>query len=113
MAVTSEAGVIMVGSNSYGHPNDETLAKLDKAGVKIYRTDVHGSIVITTDGQRYDVNVKEAYQSTPPKEPEPVATQERSSEGQYVGSVKSDKYHYPTCRHAKVSCQRMWFGLKA
>lgn len=95
-AVSPEVAVIMAGKgNTYGHPHDDTLAKLDNAGVKIYRTDVHGTIVITTDGQRYEVNVKEAYQYNPPKEPEPA------SRNQYVGSVKSDKYHYPECIHAK------------
>ncbi len=28
----------------------------------------HGTIVITTDGQNYDINVKQPYQYTPPKE---------------------------------------------
>lgn len=136
-AVNPEAAVIMVGRNSYGHPHDETLAKLQKAGVKIYRTDVHGTIVFTTDGQRYEVNIKEAYQYNPPKEPspsqgstaapapapapapkpdpqpqpEPNPEPEPAPEGQFVGSIKSDKYHYPNCRHAKniLPANEIWF----
>ncbi len=57
-AVSPEVAVIMVGEgNSYGHPHDEILERLANARVKVYRTDVHGTIIITTDGQTYDVNV--------------------------------------------------------
>lgn len=33
------------------------------------------------------------------------------TEGKYVGSLESDKYHYPTCRHAKniASENEIWF----
>lgn len=37
--------------NSYGHPHDEVLTRLEKMGVTIYRADVHGHIAITTDGK--------------------------------------------------------------
>ncbi|MDO8716870.1 MAG: ComEC/Rec2 family competence protein [Dehalococcoidales bacterium] len=42
-------------SNSYGHPHKETLINLDNIGAKIYGTDVHGTIVITTDGKTYTI----------------------------------------------------------
>jgi len=41
--------------NSYGHPHQETIANLCEIGAEIYGTDVHGTIVITTDGKTYDV----------------------------------------------------------
>ncbi len=41
--------------NSYGHPHKETLIYLDNIGAKIYGTDVHGTIVITTDGKTYTI----------------------------------------------------------
>lgn len=54
--VSPSAAVISVGEgNSYGHPADETLAKLST--VDLYRTDEQGTIVFTTDGQTYGVNV--------------------------------------------------------
>jgi len=43
-----------------------TSAKID-----IYRTDTHGTIVITTNGQTYEINQKQPYQYNPPKIPEP------------------------------------------
>jgi competence protein ComEC len=38
--------------NSYGHPHRETLAILDKAKVEVFRTDLLGTITITSDGKR-------------------------------------------------------------
>lgn len=43
-ALQPEAAYISVGSNSYGHPTEETLARLAWAGVAIYRTDLQGTI---------------------------------------------------------------------
>lgn len=55
-AVNPEAAVIMCGEdNQYGHPHEETVDRLTAAGVDIYRTDLHGTIVISTDGQSYSV----------------------------------------------------------
>lgn len=36
---------------------------------------------------------------------------QRKTTGKYVGSIESDKYHYPTCRHAKniASYNEIWF----
>ncbi|MBT9140226.1 MAG: hypothetical protein DDT30_00802 [Dehalococcoidia bacterium] len=39
--------------------------------IDIYRTDFHGTIVITTNGQTYEVNQKHPYQYNPPKILEP------------------------------------------
>ena len=43
--------------NSYGHPHTETIDKLKKAGVNIYRTDLQGDIVMTCDGKNITLNV--------------------------------------------------------
>jgi len=58
-ALDPELAVIMCGEdNPYGHPHDETLERLAGAGIEIYRTDLQGTIVITTDGQTYEVNLE-------------------------------------------------------
>lgn len=44
--------VISTGPNSFGHPHQETLERLEALGVKIYRTDVDGAVRIRTDGKR-------------------------------------------------------------
>ncbi|WP_304965447.1 DNA internalization-related competence protein ComEC/Rec2 [uncultured Oscillibacter sp.] len=43
-AVRPETACISVGSNSYGHPTEETLLRLARQGCGIYRTDLHGTI---------------------------------------------------------------------
>jgi hypothetical protein len=41
--------------NSYGHPHQETIANLCEIGAEMYGTDIHGTIVVTTDGATYTV----------------------------------------------------------
>ncbi len=54
--------VIPVGKgNSYGHPEDNTLSRLRDADVTVFRTDLNGDIVFTSDGKSVSVSVaKEA-----------------------------------------------------
>ena len=52
-----EAAVISCGAdNRYGHPARQTLDRLRKAGVKIYRTDLNGEIAIVTDGNKFEIH---------------------------------------------------------
>ncbi len=36
--------------NSYGHPHVETVDRYDEYGITYYRTDISGTIILTTDG---------------------------------------------------------------
>lgn len=45
-AVKPEIGIVSVGRNSYGHPSEEALRRLVRAGVSVYRTDKQGNIHI-------------------------------------------------------------------
>lgn len=47
--------VISVGENPYGHPHDEVVESLNTRGIQVYRTDIDGTVVITTDGHGYEV----------------------------------------------------------
>lgn len=49
----NDISIISTGPNSFGHPNKYTLNLLDNT--KIYRTDKHNSIKITSDGNKYKV----------------------------------------------------------
>ena len=37
--------------NKYGHPHKETLERLNAANIRVFRTDVQGTIVATVDGK--------------------------------------------------------------
>jgi len=51
-----ECAVYMAGQgNSYGHPHEETIINLCEIGAEIYGTDIHGTIIITTDGTTYSL----------------------------------------------------------
>lgn len=54
--VNPEIAVCEVGyDNSYGHPHAETLERLKKMGVTLYRTDRDGTVVIGSDGETLSV----------------------------------------------------------
>jgi len=50
--------VISVGDNNYGHPTEDTLSRLRDVDVKVYRTDMQGDIVATSDGKTVTVTTK-------------------------------------------------------
>lgn len=68
LSVKPEIGVIEVGAdNDYGHPTPDTLNRLQKRNVQVYRTDQHGSIVVTTDGKTYQVKTEKTLQTSADK----------------------------------------------
>lgn len=58
-AVKPSIAVISAGSgNRYGHPTQETLAKLNTMSVKVYRTDLNGTVIINSDGSNISVRTE-------------------------------------------------------
>ena len=45
-ATNPQIVVISVGRNSYGHPAQELLDRLEDRGITVYRTDVHGNLTL-------------------------------------------------------------------
>ena len=55
MQVVPEYAVISCGEdNSYGHPHEETMEKLESMEVQVYRTDKQGYISVVSDGKTLD-----------------------------------------------------------
>ena len=58
-AVRPSIAVISVGAgNKYGHPNEDVLYALSRAGAEIMRTDQLGTVTIRTDGTRIEVETR-------------------------------------------------------
>lgn len=57
--VGPRASIIEVGMyNVYGYPSQKTLSALQSAGSKIYRTDLDGDVIVTTDGKSYSITTQ-------------------------------------------------------
>ena len=112
--IMPEYAVIQVGSdNSYGHPTDNTLSRLRDADVKVYRNDMQGTIICTSDGQTVtfgternaDANTLIApgqQTTTLPSQGQGENSQapneeENSTGTDYVGNKNSKKFHYAWC----------------
>ena len=55
-AAKPECAIYMAGQgNNNGHPHQETIINLCEVGAEIYGTDFHGTIIITTDGETYNL----------------------------------------------------------
>lgn len=53
--VKPATAVISVGKdNAYGHPHSQTMARLEAAGVQLYRTDVQGTLTAVSDGEKLE-----------------------------------------------------------
>ncbi len=55
--VNGKYAIIQCGlDNQYGHPEKTTINKLTKRGYKIYRTDLNGNIVVTSDSNNINIS---------------------------------------------------------
>jgi competence protein ComEC len=63
--VKPEIAIVSCGAwNRYGHPAQSVLDRLKAANVKLYRTDLHGEIAISTRGGAGDIKVQAAKEPT-------------------------------------------------
>lgn len=59
-AVAPQYAVISVGKdNSYGHPSQLIIDRLQRDNIKVYRTDKQGTIIASSDGNKIEFNKKE------------------------------------------------------
>jgi len=56
-AVRPEAAVVSCGKeNVFGFPHPDVVGRIRAVGTKLYRTDIHGAITVTSDGKRCSVS---------------------------------------------------------
>lgn len=120
--IMPKAAVISVGKgNSYGHPDDNPLSRLRDAGVDVFRTDLQGDIVITTDGTDLSIRTEKSasreeiltagqiVQTKPTSAPVVSGSTGGNSAGgsgsaggtDYVANKNTRKFHYPDCSSVK------------
>lgn len=86
-------GIISVGEgNTYGHPCEVPLSRLNDAGVTLYRTDELGHVIVTSDGTNVSIRWEDS--SATPISPDIDGTLPST---QYIGNKNSLKLHLPGC----------------
>ena len=110
--VNPQYAVISVGKdNSYGHPTEEVLSRLRDAGVQVYRTDMQGDIICTSDGKTVTFTTQRGSGAvTNPTEEETTGSGEQGGdEYRYIGNLNSKKFHLPTCASLPDEANRIYF----
>lgn len=60
-AVNPDVAIYSAGEgNPYGHPHEEVIQRLLDMKIKVYGTDVHGTIIVKTDGRTYDISTEKS-----------------------------------------------------
>ena len=109
--IMPEYAVIQVGKgNSYGHPTEDTLSKLRDANAKVYRNDLQGTIICTSDGEEvsFSTEKNESLQTNPTE----TSTTEPNDVGEYIGNKNSKKFHLPTCKNLPAEKNRVFFDSR-
>lgn len=127
--IMPEYAVISVGTgNSYGHPTDAVLSRLRDADVKVYRTDLQGDVICTSDGKTVSFSVArnadadtlasvgpnstQSGGNTGTTQPEQTVTpsQEEPTNApvgtDYILNTNTHKFHYPGCSSVKQMAEK-------
>ena len=84
-------------NNSYGHPHEETMSKLRDADVTVYRTDMQGTIVATSDGKTVSFATERNQNGDTIGLPPNSIQTDTGTAAAYVVNTNTGKFHLPTC----------------
>lgn len=98
-AVDPDYAVISCGKdNSYGHPHQETLDRLEEAGVSVFRTDEQGTIVAVSDGSGITwSSVPDTEGGSVQEQDDPSDASSEQAAADYVLNRNTMKFHTPDC----------------
>ena len=115
-------------NNSYGHPHEATLSKLRDADVKVFRTDMQGTITCVSDGtaitftteRNADIQtnptvveeVDAPMLSNPDAAATPTLPPPPLAEGIYIGNINSRMFHVISCNSLPVEKNRVYFDTR-
>lgn len=105
-------GVISVGTgNSYGHPTETVLSRLRDADVQLYRTDLQGDIICTSDGKTvtFTTQKNNGVPTNPTESESSGSDQNAGSEYAYIGNINTKKFHTANCRNLPDEGNRIYF----
>lgn len=110
--VDPEYAIISVGEdNSYSHPAEAALERLEDQDAKIYRTDLQGEIILTSDGETVHISTEKeasenellttASDTTEIPENDLLNNSVVQTEADYILNTNSMKFHTPECKSVK------------
>lgn len=135
--VMPQYAVISCGAgNSYGHPDEGVLSKLRDANAEVFRTDLQGDILCTSDGTSlsWETQKTPAAETNPTANPMPPETQEAPLENPsqaqfeapaaapqpapatqpsgetFIGNVNTKKVHHTYCSYLPNEENRTYFS---
>ena len=114
--IMPEYGIISVGENNYGHPTEETLSRLRDADVKVYRTDMQGDIIVSSNGKTVSVKTvrnQNIETNTTVKEDVPTAANIPDNVQTYIGNKNTKKFHLPSCYSLPYEKNRIYFNSRS
>jgi len=67
-------------NNSYGHPSPDVVSLIQDSGITLYGTDIHGTVLVTTNGNDYDIQTEADGTISPESTPAPPVEKEEPAE---------------------------------
>ncbi len=111
--VMPEYGVISCEKdNSYGHPHEGVLSKLRDAEVKVFRTDMQGTVICYSDGKSVEFVVEKNKDADTFAE---LNNPDNHKEMKYILNTSSKKFHLPECssvKDIKDNNKKEFFGTR-